>query len=101
MSVRYAPAEGNNKNIIEEIIRRGTENRLFRTGVFSNPKQLLLSQFEVILHNIDKPWIQELLDDTLKLIERGIKRRIRIRKKSERLDRQIDRSIKRKKKVQG
>ena len=86
------------EKIIEEIIRRGTENRIFRTGIFSNPKQLLLAQFEVILHNIDKPWIQELLDDTLKLIERGIKRRIRIRKKSERLDRQIDRSNKRKRK---
>jgi AcrR family transcriptional regulator len=84
------------ENIIEDIIRRGTENRIFRTGVFSNPKQLLLAQFEVILHNIEKPTIKELLDDTLKLIERGIKRRIRIRKKSERLDRQLDRSIKKK-----
>ena len=81
------------EKIIEDIIRNGTNKRIFRTGIFSNPKHLLLAQFNALLYHMDDPNIQELLDDTLKLIERGIKRWIRLRKKSERRDRQKVRSL--------
>ncbi len=80
-------------NIIETIIKKGSAQRIFRTSVFSNPKKMLLAQFNVILYNLDDPHIHELLDDTLKLIERGLKRRIRLRKRPERLDRQKDKLI--------
>ena len=81
------------EDIIETIIQKGAAQRIFRTSVFSNPKKMLLAQFNVILYNLDDPQIHELLDDTLKLIERGLKRRIRLRKRPERLDRQKDKLI--------
>ena len=81
------------EDIIETIIQKGAAQRIFRTSVFSNPKKMLLAQFNVILYNLDDPHIHELLDDTLKLIERGLKRRIRLRKRPERLDRQKDKLI--------
>jgi AcrR family transcriptional regulator len=72
---------------IGEIIREGSDKRVFRSGLFHNPKAMVVSLYNAILLNLDNENIEELIDDLLLLVERGLKRRIRLRRKDERRDR--------------
>jgi AcrR family transcriptional regulator len=72
---------------IGEIIREGSDKRVFRSGLYRNPKAMMISIYNAILLNLDSENIEDLIDDLLLLVERGLKRRIRLRRKDERRDR--------------
>ena len=79
--------ENHVKNHLSEIIRRGSMNRHFRTGIYNNPQLLITSLFEaILLHLDDEDHSADLVNDVLMLLQRGIRRRIRIRKRNEKIE---------------
>ncbi len=77
------------ERLLDEILREGSRKRVFRTGLFQNPRRMLLAVYNAVLFDADKRGATELMNDILLLVERGIKRRLRLRKKDERLDRRM------------
>jgi AcrR family transcriptional regulator len=71
---------------IEAILSEGSHKGVFRTGLFHDPKRMLIAIFNSLLLDIGQQRSAEVLDDTLLLIERGLKRWLRLRKRDERLD---------------
>jgi AcrR family transcriptional regulator len=71
---------------IEAILSEGARKGVFRTGLFHDPKRMLIAIFNSLLIDIGQQRSGEVLDDTLLLIERGLKRWLRLRKRDERLD---------------
>ena len=70
-----------------EIIRNGLEGRVFRSGLFHDPRRMVVSLYNTILMNLESEDIGDLMDDILLLLERGLKRRLRLRHRDERRDR--------------
>ncbi len=77
--------------MIAEIVSEGRQLRVFRADLFKNPEQLIMRLFEMILINLESDNAEELMHDTLLLLERGLKRWLRLRKREERTDRQVTR----------
>jgi AcrR family transcriptional regulator len=64
---------------ISGIIKEGEQKRLLRVRSLANPTGLLLAIYDAILMKLDSPGIEELMNDALLMIERALKRRIRLR----------------------
>jgi AcrR family transcriptional regulator len=64
---------------IGAIIADGEQRRLLRIKPLGDPTALLLAIYDAILMKLDSPGIEELMNDALHLIERALRRRIRIR----------------------
>ena len=77
-----------------EILRHGGNRRVFRSGLFHDPKRMVVSLFDTILLNLESDDISDLMDDILLLLERGLKRRLRLRQRDERRDRRTIQSEK-------
>lgn len=75
------------KSILVEILREGTAKGLFRSGIYRNPQFLLTALYDVILYHIDSPHFNELLEDILVLLGRGLRRQIQLRNREKRVDR--------------
>ena len=73
------------QDIIMEIIREGTAKSIFRVNSYHNPKYMLAALYDAILLHADYAHIDDLLEDILMLLRRGLKRQIRNRE--ERVDR--------------
>jgi AcrR family transcriptional regulator len=67
------------ERVIAGIIEEGEQKRLLRVRPLHDPAALLLAVYDAILMNLDSPEIEKLMDDALLLLERGLKRRIRLR----------------------
>jgi AcrR family transcriptional regulator len=74
------------ERLLDEILAEGARKRVFRTRLFQNPHRMLLAVYNSVLMDSGEG---ELMNDVLLLIERGIKRRLRLRQRDERLDRRI------------
>ena len=75
--------------MIAEIVSEGRQLRVFRADLFKNPEQLIMRLFEMNLMNLESDNSEELMHDTLMLLERGLKRWLRLRKREERTDRRV------------
>jgi len=71
---------------ISSIIREGNEKRLFRSGIYRNAENMLFTIYSAVIFEYNSKNIEELMDDILLLIERGMKRRLRLRNRDEKLD---------------
>jgi AcrR family transcriptional regulator len=67
------------ENAIAGIIAEGEQKRLLRIKPLHNPTVLLLAIYDAILMKLDSPGIEELMNDALHLVERALRRRIRLR----------------------
>jgi AcrR family transcriptional regulator len=67
------------ERVIGDIIRQGQQARLLRTRSFRDPTRLLLALYDAILLNLHGERVEELMNDALLLVERGLRRRIRLR----------------------
>jgi AcrR family transcriptional regulator len=74
------------EELIEEILAEGTRRGMFRTSLFRNPKRMLIAIFTTLPLNMPGPYTEDLTDDVMMLIERGLKRWLRFRQRDERLD---------------
>jgi len=73
----------------EDNLRRHIERKIgdilasggleLRVGLFRDPRRLLLALFDAILLKLESENVEELLDDALRLLERGLARRLRLR----------------------
>lgn len=71
--------------LLGEILAEGTQRGVFRTGLFRDPKRMLIAIFSAVPLNGGASSSLELADDMMVLIERGLKRWLRFRRE-ERLD---------------
>ena len=83
------------ENLVAEIIREGAMSNVFRTSLYRNASFLVSSLFDTILKNLESEDLPDLVEDMLTLIERGLKRILRLRRRPERLDRRMLRGMKR------
>ena len=72
------------ETLLEGILNDGARAGVFRTGLFKDPKGMLLALFTSIPLNLQGAFTQDLADDVITLIERGLKRWLRFRQKEER-----------------
>ena len=79
------------EKMIGDIIRDGARKRVFRSDLFKNPKLMVITIYDTILMHYETENIEELMNDILLLIERGLKRWLRLRRRDERIDRRIGR----------
>ena len=73
------------ETLLEEILTEGTRKGVFRTSLFKNPRRMLFAIFTTLSLNARDQSSNDLTDDVLMLIERGLKRWLRFRR-AERLD---------------
>lgn len=73
------------EKLLEEILAEGTRKGVFRTSLFKNPRRMLFAIFTTLSLNARDQSSDDLTDDVMMLIERGLKRWLRFRR-AERLD---------------
>ena len=73
------------ETLIEEILDEGTRKGVFRTSSFRNAKRMLIAIFTTIPLSVRDQSTDDLTEDVMVLIERGLKRWLRFRR-DERLD---------------
>jgi AcrR family transcriptional regulator len=64
---------------IGEILAEGGRALEMRVGLFHDPRRLCLALFDATLLKLETENVEELMDDTLRLLERGLARRLRLR----------------------
>jgi AcrR family transcriptional regulator len=74
------------ETMLGEILEEGTRKGVFRTSLFRNPKRMLIAIFTALPLNVRGPYTEDLADDVMMLMERGLKRWLRFRQRDERLD---------------
>ena len=84
------------ESLIDVVLREGLQKRTFRFGHLKNPKRLVLTIYNALLFEMhdqqNANTVEDLTDDILVLLERGLKRRLRLRKRDERLDKRSSRT---------
>ncbi len=74
------------ETLLGEILDEGTRRGVFRTSLFRNPRRMLIAIFTALPLSSRGLYTEELSDDVMMLIERGLKRWLRFRQRDERLD---------------
>ncbi len=67
------------ERVIADIIREGSRKGLFRSRLYNDPCKMVLAIYDAILMNLQSDRIEDLMNDILVLLERGLKRRMRLR----------------------
>ncbi len=67
------------ERVITDIIRDGSRKGLFRSRLYNDPRRMVLAIYDAILMNLESDRIEDLMNDILVLLERGLKRRMRLR----------------------
>ncbi len=66
------------EKVISEIIREGARKGVFRVRQYKNPRRMVLAIYDAILMNLDSDRAEDLMNDILHLLERALKRRVRL-----------------------
>ena len=74
------------EKLLGEILDEGTRRGVFRTSLFRNPRRMLIALFTALPLSARGLYTEDLSDDVIMLIERGLKRWLRFRQRDERLD---------------
>jgi AcrR family transcriptional regulator len=72
---------------IGEILREGRLRGEFRTGPYRNPQRMIVAVYDAMLRGLESGEPEDLLEDLLLLVQRGLIRRIRLRRLAERPER--------------
>ena len=75
------------ESLVSEIIRDGARRGVFRPGLYENATALVMALLNTIIDSLDDPNVEVLSRDVLRLMQRGLRRAIRLRRRDERLDR--------------
>lgn len=75
------------EGLLREIILEGTSKGVFRTGLYQDPTRMILAIFDTIVVRLEDPTVDVLITDILTLLQRGIRRALRLRRRDERVDR--------------
>ncbi len=74
------------ESMVGEILEEGARRGVFRTSLFRNPTRMLIAVFTALPLSVRGPYTEDLADDVMMLIERGLKRWLRFRQRDERMD---------------
>ncbi len=74
------------EGMITDILDEGGRRGMFRTTLFRNPRRLLVAIFTSLPLASRGPDAEELANDVMVLLERGLRRWLRFRQRDERLD---------------
>lgn len=77
------------EELVAEIIRDGSRRGIFRPGLYEDANRLVMALLDTIIAHLDDPEVEKLSRDMLRLIQRGLRRAIRIRRRDERRDRRL------------
>ncbi len=66
------------EKVVSEIIREGSRKGVFRVRQYRNPRRMVLAIYDAILMNLDSDGAEDLMNDILRLLERALKRRVRL-----------------------
>jgi AcrR family transcriptional regulator len=66
------------EKVISQIIREGSRKGVFRVRQYRNPRRMVLAIYDAILMNLDSDGAEDLMNDILRLLERALKRRVRL-----------------------
>jgi AcrR family transcriptional regulator len=77
------------EELVGEIIRDGSRRGMFRPGLYDDAVFLVVTLLNTVIENLDDPKVESLSRDMLVLIQRGLRRVLRIRRRAERLDRRV------------
>ena len=75
------------QRLLIRILQDGTAKGIFRSGIYRNPSFLLAALYDVILRHMDSDHFDNLLEDVLTLLGRGLLRHIQLRNREKRVDR--------------
>lgn len=75
------------EDALGQILREGSRRGSFRTTRFHDAQAMVTSMLDTLILSLDSPHVDKLADDLLVLVERGLRRAIRLRRRAERLDR--------------
>ncbi len=75
------------EGLVREIILEGTSKGVFRTGLYQDPAKMILAIFDTIVVRLEDPGVDVLIADILTLLQRGLRRSLRLRRRDERVDR--------------
>ncbi len=73
--------------LIDDILRAGARRRSFRVASYHNARRMLIALYTALLTDFGNDANDELIEDTLILVERGLRRRLTLRNRAERVDR--------------
>jgi AcrR family transcriptional regulator len=77
------------EDIMHDIIREGSRRNVFRPGIYNNAHRMVMALLDTVILHLDDPEIDAIAQDVLLLLQRGLKRTLRLRRRAERLDRRI------------
>lgn len=77
------------ENLLVEILKEGGRRGIFRTGLYNSASTMVISMLDTIIAHMDDPDVDDLISDILVLLQRGLRRVIRIRRRDERRDQRI------------
>lgn len=77
------------EELVSEIIREGARRGIFRPGLYEDATRLVMALLDTIIDHLDDPEVEQLSQDMLRLIQRGLRRAIRLRRRDERRDRRL------------
>ena len=66
------------EKVIVQILQEGSRKGVFRVRQYKNPKRMVLAIYDAILMNINSAGAENLMNDILHLLERALKRRVRL-----------------------
>jgi AcrR family transcriptional regulator len=66
------------EEVVTQILREGSRKGVFRVRQYKNPKRMVLAIYDAILMNLDSSGAENLMNDVLYLLERALKRRVRL-----------------------
>ena len=66
------------EKVIIQILQEGSRKGVFRVRQYKNPKRMVLAIYDAILMNINSTGAENLMNDILRLLERALKRRVRL-----------------------
>jgi AcrR family transcriptional regulator len=76
---RGATLRGHIENIIARLLEEGARKGELRSRLFRDPRGMALAIYDAVLLRLDSDGVEQLMDDVLLLLERGLKRRLRLR----------------------
>ncbi len=78
------------ERVLAEVIRDGSRRGVFRPGLYRNAPALVVALMDTVIANVESADIETLTRDVLVLIQRGLRRALRLRRRDERLDRRSE-----------
>jgi len=77
------------EGLLLEILSEGGRRGIFRTGLYNNASHMVVAILDTVIEHMDDPDVDDLISDLLVLVQRGLRRVIRIRRRDERRDRRL------------